>query len=80
MHAELELLIKLHDLDIMIRDATEERYASEERDMGFVLRNLTSLQQAHDKLREQVSPETLRQGQDHRKYQKILNPDPCRLH
>jgi predicted nucleic acid-binding Zn-ribbon protein len=60
MNTELELLIKLHDLDIMIRDATEERYANEERDMGFVLRNLTSLQQAHDKLREQVSPETLR--------------------
>ncbi len=59
MNRELELLIKLHDLDIMIRDATEERYASEERDMGFVLRNLTSLQQAHDKLREQLSPDTL---------------------
>jgi len=59
MHRELELLIKLHDLDIMIRDATEDRYANEERDMGFVMRNLTSLQQAHDKLREQVAPETL---------------------
>jgi uncharacterized protein len=59
MNRELELLIKLHDLDIMIRDATEERYASEERDMGFVLRNLTSLQPAHDKLRADLSPETL---------------------
>ncbi len=60
MHKELELLIKLHDLDIMIRDATEERYASEEKDLGFVLRNQSSLQQAHDRLRKQISPETLK--------------------
>ena len=59
MHRELELLIKLHDLDIMIRDASEEQYANEEKDMGFVLRNLSSLQQAREDLRGQVSPETI---------------------
>ncbi len=59
MHKELELLIKLHDLDIMIRDATEERYANEEKDLGFVLPNLSSLQQAHKNLRAQISPDTI---------------------
>ncbi len=59
MHSELELLIKLHDLDIMIRDASEEQYANEEKDLGFVLRNLPSLQQGRDRLREQISAETI---------------------
>jgi predicted nucleic acid-binding Zn-ribbon protein len=53
MHKDLELLIKLHDLDTMIRDA------SEEEDLGFVFRNLKSLLQARDSIREQISPETL---------------------
>ncbi len=59
MHRELELLIKLHDLDIMIRDATEERSATEEADLGFVMKNLRSLTQARDSIRAQVSPESL---------------------
>jgi predicted nucleic acid-binding Zn-ribbon protein len=59
MHKDLELLIKLHDLDIMIRDASEEKYATEEEDLGFVLRNLKSLKQARESIRKQLSPETL---------------------
>ena len=59
MHKELELLIKLHDLDIMIRDATEEKFATEEKDLGFVLRNLKSLKQAREAIRAQISAETL---------------------
>lgn len=59
MHKELELLIQLHDLDMMIRDATEERYASEEKDLGFVLRNLASLRQARENIRTQISEESI---------------------
>ncbi len=59
MHKELELLIQLHDLDMMIRDTTEERYATEETDLGFVIRNLPSLRQAREDLREQISLDTL---------------------
>jgi len=59
MHKDLELLIKLHDLDIMIRDASEEKSASEEADLGFVLKNLKSLTQAKESLRGQISQETL---------------------
>jgi len=59
MHRELELLIKLHDIDMMIRDASEERYASEEKDLGFVLANLASLRKARAEIREQISPETI---------------------
>lgn len=59
MHKELELMIKLHDLDMMIRDSSEEKYANEETGLGFVLRNLPSLQQARDTLRRQISRSTL---------------------
>ncbi len=59
MHAELELLIKLHDLDMMIRDASEEQFANEETDLGFVLRNLSSLQQAREEIKAMVSPAKL---------------------
>ena len=59
MHKELELLIKLHDLDMMIRDATVERFATEEKDLGFVLHNLPALQQAQKNIRALVSSETL---------------------
>jgi len=48
MNRELELLIKLHDIDMMIRDASEERYANEETDLGFVLANLASLKKARE--------------------------------
>jgi len=59
MNTELELLIKLHDMDMMIRDASEERYANEEKDLGFVLANLPSLKKAREEIREQISEETL---------------------
>ena len=59
MHEELELLIQLHDLDMMIRDTSEERYANEETDLGFVIRNLSSLRQAREELRAQISPDRL---------------------
>jgi hypothetical protein len=58
MNKELELLIKLHDLDMMIRDASEERFASEEEGLGFVFRNLESLRDARNALREQISQAT----------------------
>jgi predicted nucleic acid-binding Zn-ribbon protein len=59
MHKDLELLIKLHDLDIMIKEASEEQFASEEQDLGFVLKNRKSLLQARDSIRDQIPPETL---------------------
>jgi|DewCreStandDraft_4_1066084.scaffolds.fasta_scaffold00045_233 predicted nucleic acid-binding Zn-ribbon protein len=55
MDKELELLIKLHDLDMMIRDASEERFASEEEGLGFVFRNLESLREARASLRSKIS-------------------------
>ncbi len=59
MHKDLELLIKLHDLDIMIKEASEEELAAEEQDLGFVIKNRKSLVQARDSIREQIPPETL---------------------
>jgi predicted nucleic acid-binding Zn-ribbon protein len=58
MHKELELLIQLHDLDMMIRDASEERSANEETGLGFTLRNLPSLRQARENLWRQLSENT----------------------
>jgi len=55
MHRELELLIKLHDIDMMIRDTSEERYATEETGLGFVLANLPSLKKAREEIREEIS-------------------------
>jgi predicted nucleic acid-binding Zn-ribbon protein len=55
MNRELELLIKLHDMDMMIRDASEERYANEETGLGFVLPNLASLKKAREEIREEIS-------------------------
>jgi predicted nucleic acid-binding Zn-ribbon protein len=59
MHKELELLIQLHDLDMMIRDASEERFANEETELGFTLRNVPSLRQARENLRGQLSEDTV---------------------
>jgi uncharacterized protein len=59
MNRELEMLIKLHDIDMMIRDASEERYANEETDLGFVLANLPSLNKAREEIRQGISEETL---------------------
>ncbi|MEW6444165.1 MAG: C4-type zinc ribbon domain-containing protein [bacterium] len=56
MDRELELLIKLHDLDMMIRDASEERFASEEAVLGFVFKSLETLREARQALRTQISP------------------------
>ncbi len=69
MDKELELLIKLHDLDMMIRDASEERFASEEEGLGFVFRNLESLREARASLRNQISEARL----NHYDRQKVLD-------
>jgi len=59
MHKELELLIQLHDLDMMMRDASEERFVTEEAGLGFPVRNLPSLHKARENLRGQIGEDTI---------------------
>lgn len=59
MREEFRLLIALQDLDIMIREAREQRTSEQYRDMGFKLTGFEELQEARDKLSKKI-PTALR--------------------
>jgi predicted nucleic acid-binding Zn-ribbon protein len=56
---KVRLLVALQDLDLMIREAHDPEASGEEKNMGFSLRNLETLQTARGKLAEQIGPRWL---------------------
>ncbi len=60
-HADrLQKLSHLQDLELMIREAKDERSKRQEEEMGFIMLGLEKLQSASEKLRAQIDPRDLR--------------------
>lgn len=57
MHPQMELLVTLHDLELMIKEATEG--AAKEKAMGFKIESLEHLNKAQTDVAKQVDKDIL---------------------
>jgi hypothetical protein len=75
MIKELELLIMLHDIDIMIKEVTDEEIAAEAKDLGFEIDRLDYLNKAREDLTSEIDRDLLRHYQRiYRKYGRAIVP------
>ena len=59
IHPQLELLVTLHDLELMIREATDE--APKQKAMGFKIESQEHLNKALAEIEKEVDPAILKQ-------------------
>jgi len=57
----LRLLVKLQDLDLLIREVTDVQRIQQERDIGFKIEDVSKLQEARNNLAGSIDPMLLRQ-------------------
>ena len=60
MHPQVELLIQIQDLDLMIRELSNEKTASAEKKMGFELSGMEALKDAREALAKRLDGEWMR--------------------
>ena len=60
MNPQLELLLQLQDLDLMIRELGNEKTASAEKNLGFELSGVETIQKARTQLAKKIEPPWLK--------------------
>ena len=60
MNQQLELLIMLHDVDLLLKEMQDEKTLAEEREMGFKIKKKHELEKARQELIKDIEPDTVR--------------------
>ena len=54
MLKDLELLVMLHDIDLMIKEISDEKIASEVKSLGFTINRVDQLKEARENLCREI--------------------------
>jgi predicted nucleic acid-binding Zn-ribbon protein len=60
LNKELQLLVTLHDIDLMIKELSDADTAKKVKKMGFKVSRLEELQNSREEIRAQISQRLLR--------------------
>lgn len=70
-HKDLRLLVKLQDLDLMIREASVQQ----EKNLGFKIESVSRLQEARQELARSIEPQLLKSYERlQRRYERAVVP------